>query len=79
LPDDVGFSREVQYSAALMRYLNSRIQACYRAPIIWVFAPKNRETERVALATVMLWRSWHSETEQISMRQRLLFENWSQQ
>jgi hypothetical protein len=49
-PDDVGFSREVQYSAGLMRYLNSRIQSCYCAPIIWVFAPKNRETERVTLA-----------------------------
>jgi hypothetical protein len=33
-----------------MRYLNSRIQSCYCAPIIWVFAPKNRETERVTLA-----------------------------
>ncbi len=42
--------REVQYSAGLMRYLNSRIQSCYCAPIIWVFAPKNRETERVTLA-----------------------------
>jgi hypothetical protein len=50
LPDDVGFSREVRYSAALMRYLNSRIQSCYFAPIIWVFAPKNRETERLTLA-----------------------------
>jgi len=50
LPDDVGFSREVRYSAALMRYLNSRIQSCYCAPIIWVFAPKNRETERLTLA-----------------------------
>src|ERR1700722_14119829 len=36
--------------AALMRYLNSRIQSCYCAPIIWVFAPKNRETERLLLA-----------------------------
>jgi hypothetical protein len=59
--------------------LNSRIQTCYRAPIIWVFALKNRETERVALATVMLWCSRRSETEQISMRQRLPFEDWSQQ
>jgi hypothetical protein len=36
--------------ANLMRYLNSRIQSCYCSPIIWVFAPKNRETERVTLA-----------------------------
>jgi hypothetical protein len=50
LPDDVGFSREVRCSAALRRYLNSRIQSCYCAPIIWVFAPKNREIERVTLA-----------------------------
>jgi hypothetical protein len=48
LPDDVGFTREVRYSAALMRYLNSRIQSCYCAPIIWVFSPKNRETEVAA-------------------------------
>ena len=33
-----------------MRYLNSRIQSCYRAPIIWFLAPKNRETERVTVA-----------------------------
>jgi hypothetical protein len=44
LPNDVGFSREVRCSAALMRYLNSRIESCYIAPIIWVFAPKYRET-----------------------------------
>jgi hypothetical protein len=63
LPDDFGFSCEERYSAALMRYLNSRIQSCYFTPIIWVFTPKNRETERVTLATVMLWRSRCSETE----------------
>jgi hypothetical protein len=40
LPDDVGL--------ALMRYLNSRIQSCYCAPMIWVFAPENRETEVAA-------------------------------
>jgi hypothetical protein len=34
----------VRHSAALMRYLNSRIQSCYFTPIIWVFTPKNRET-----------------------------------
>jgi hypothetical protein len=45
LPDDVGFSREVRYSGAPMRYLNSRIQSCYCAPIIWVFAPQIRETK----------------------------------
>jgi len=39
-PDDVGFSREVRYTAASMRYLNSRIQSCYCAPIIWFLAPK---------------------------------------
>jgi hypothetical protein len=40
-------SREVRYSATLMRYLNSRIQSCYCAPmicysvpIIYVFEPK---------------------------------------
>lgn len=31
-----------------MRYLNSRIQSCYCAPMIWVFAPKNCETEVAA-------------------------------
>jgi hypothetical protein len=29
----------VQYSAALMRYLNTRIQSCYCAPMICFFAP----------------------------------------
>jgi hypothetical protein len=38
----LGLSREVRYSAALLRYLNGRIESCYFAPIIWVFAPKNR-------------------------------------
>jgi hypothetical protein len=54
LPNDVGFSREVRYSAALMRYLNSRIQSCYCAPMIWVFAPKNRETEVAARSDAAL-------------------------
>jgi len=54
LPDDVGFSREVRYSAALMHYLNSRIQSCYCAPIIWVFSPKNRETEVAARSDAAL-------------------------
>jgi len=46
----LGLAAKCSYSAGLMRYLNSRIQSCYCAPIIWVFAPKNRETERVTLA-----------------------------
>jgi hypothetical protein len=39
-----GLAAKCSNSAALMRYLSSRIQSCYCAPIIWVFAPRYRET-----------------------------------
>src|SRR6478609_1651325 len=39
--------RPVGYSAALMRYLNSRSQSCYCAPMIWGFAPEGALPLRV--------------------------------
>jgi hypothetical protein len=33
--DDVGLAAKCGYPAALMRYLNNRVQSCYRAPVIW--------------------------------------------
>jgi hypothetical protein len=33
------FSREVRYSAALMRYLSTRTQSCYCAPMICYSVP----------------------------------------
>ena len=42
---DVGLAAN---SAGPMRYLNSRIQSCYCAPIIWVFSPQIPETKVAA-------------------------------
>jgi hypothetical protein len=50
----LGLAAKCGNSAALMRYLNSRIQSCYCAPMIWVFAPKNRETEVAARSDAAL-------------------------
>jgi hypothetical protein len=41
--DDVGLAAKCGYPAALMRYLNNRVQSCYRAPVIWFFAPRPPE------------------------------------
>ena len=42
LLDDIGLAAKCGYPAALMRYLNNRVQSCYRAPVIWFFAPHAR-------------------------------------
>jgi hypothetical protein len=54
LPDDVDLAAK-SATAALIPYPTSRIDCCYRAPIIWVFAPQAREIKVAARCDASPW------------------------